>query len=102
MFVRSVVLSLDAFKRNRQFFPPKGWQGGAEMVVDSGAGSSSELGSSTSFSYHPAVMARSVDDDEDESSCKLTSFVEHNSIRLLQDLMCAVRLEDINQVCSPT
>eukprot|EP00246_Nothoceros_aenigmaticus_P018067 TRINITY_DN9316_c0_g1_i1.p1 TRINITY_DN9316_c0_g1~~TRINITY_DN9316_c0_g1_i1.p1 ORF type:complete len:883 (-),score=147.83 TRINITY_DN9316_c0_g1_i1:126-2774(-) len=97
VFVRSVVLSLDAFKRSRQFsFHPMGWQGDTEMVIDSGPGSSSKQDSSSDLSYHSIGLSHFVNDD-DETGCKLTSFVEHNSIRLLQDLMCAVRLEDINQ-----
>jgi hypothetical protein len=34
----------------------------------------------------------------DAEFCKVTAFVFHNTLRLLRDLMCAVRLSDINQV----
>lgn len=38
------------------------------------------------------------DSKQDENYNKIAAFISHNTLRLLRDLMCAVRLNDINQV----
>lgn len=82
MFIRSVVLSLDHFKRSQ--------------VHTVGLGSNS---------YGCFLKETSTGKDnygfgfrEDQDYCKIATFVSHNTLRLLKDLMCAVRLDDINQV----
>jgi hypothetical protein len=43
------------------------------------------------------VNDSSVAANYDAKFCKVTAFVFHNTLRLLRDLMCAVRLSDVNQ-----
>lgn len=68
VFVRSVVLSLEYFKR-------------------------SQLLGTSSDNYKPSFWAKGEDE-----LCMITAFVASNTHRLLRDLMCSVRLSDINQV----
>lgn len=81
VFIRSVVLSLDYFKRSQ---------------VDT-----MDLGSSPSACSLEETSMRKGDfsfgSREDGIYCKITAFISHNTLLLLKDLMCAVRLDDINQ-----
>lgn len=85
VFIRSVVLSLNYFKRSQS--------------DTMGLGSSP----SAACSLEETVSMRkdrdlSFGSREDGIYCKITAFISHNTLRLLKDLMCAVRLDDINQV----
>ncbi|KAG0588156.1 hypothetical protein KC19_2G220700 [Ceratodon purpureus] len=81
VFIRSVVLSLDYFKRSQ--------------VHTTG------LGSSPHGCFLKETSMRKDDHGfgfrEDVDYCKIATFVSHNTLRLLKNLMCAVRLDDINQ-----
>jgi Trpc4-associated protein len=82
VFIRSVVLSLDYFKRSQ---------------VHTGG-----LGSGPYGCFLKEISMRKDNYGfgfrEDEDYGKIATFISHNTLRLLKDLMCAVRLDDINQV----
>jgi len=83
VFIRSVLLSLDYFKRSQ---------------LDT-----MELVSSPFLCSLEETSIRKCDfsfgNKEDGTYYKITAFISHNTLWLLKDLMCAVRLDDINQVC---
>lgn len=90
VFVRSVVLSLDYFKRSsRDEFLGLNQNPSVSTTVKQSSMSSD----SYKFGSIPNFLNK-----EDDEFCKITAFVSHNTLRLLRDLMCAVQLSDINQV----
>lgn len=90
VFVRSVVLSLDYFKRSsRDEFLGLNQNPSLSSTVKQSSMSSDNY----KFGSIPNFLNK-----EDDEFCKITAFVSHNTLRLLRDLMCAVQLSDINQV----
>lgn len=81
VFVRSVILSLDFFKRSRQI---------GTTVPSAFMPTNSE-----NYKFGDTPWSRAKGENE---FCMITAFVSHNTLRLLRDLMCSVRLSDINQV----
>ena len=90
VFVRSVVLSLDSFKRCRQYGAPVS---SSTLLCSPHY---QETMSSDNYKLGNTRSSRSNEDSDD--FCMITAFVSHNTLRLIRDLMCAVRLSDINQV----
>ncbi len=90
VFVRSVVLSLDYFRRHQW---AESASNGPGLVAISGPDRQANM---SNADYR--VNGSSVSANYDAKFCKVTAFVFHNTLRLLQDLMCAVRLSDVNQV----
>ncbi len=90
VFVRSVVLSLDYFRRHQ-------WAESASNGPGLVAISAPERRANMSNADY-RVNDSSVAANYDAKFCKVTAFVFHNTLRLLRDLMCAVRLSDVNQV----
>lgn len=90
VFVRSVVLSMDYFKRCQQV------DYGC-LVLASGVCSTERRANMSSAGYMVDRMSP-IDTRQDEDFCKITAFVSHNTLRLLRELMGAVRLSEINQV----
>ncbi|XP_024378941.1 uncharacterized protein [Physcomitrium patens] len=80
VFVRSVILSLDFFKRSRQI---------GTTVPSAFMPTNSE-----NYKFGDTPWSRAKGENE---FCMITAFVSHNTLRLLRDLMCSVRLSDINQ-----
>jgi Trpc4-associated protein len=91
VFVRSLVLSLDSFKRSRQ----NGVPASSSSLLCSSHHQASSMSSDT-YKLGNTPSSRSKEDSDD--FCMITAFVSQNTLRLLRDLMCAVRLSDINQV----
>ncbi|CAK9257708.1 unnamed protein product [Sphagnum jensenii] len=89
VFVRSVVLSLDYFRRHQ-------WAESASNGPGLVAISAPERRANMSNADY-RVNDSSVAANYDAKFCKVTAFVFHNTLRLLRDLMCAVRLSDVNQ-----
>ena len=82
MFIRSVVLSLEYFKRSQVHTTVLGSNLHGCSLKDI-----SMREDNCCFGFR-----------EDKNYCKIATFVSHNTLRLLKNLMCAVRLDDINQV----
>lgn len=89
VFVRSVVLSVDYFKRPQQM----GAATTSCPLVCSQAERQATL-SGDNYKYGSTLSFQAKVEDE---LCMISAFVSHNTHRLLRDLMCAVRLSDINQ-----
>ncbi|KAH9549448.1 hypothetical protein CY35_10G020700 [Sphagnum magellanicum] len=88
VFVRSVVLSLDYFRRHQ-------WSGSASISARLAVISAPKRRANMRNDDYQVNDSASA--SYDAEFCKVTAFVFHNTLRLLRDLMCAVRLSDINQ-----
>jgi Trpc4-associated protein len=88
VFVRSVVLSVDYFKKPQQM----GTAISSSPLVCSAERQATLSSDNSKYGSTPSFRAK-VEDE----LCMISAFVSHNTHRLLRDLMCAVQLSDINQ-----